>query len=161
MRGNLRLSNFLTNMRWPFLAVSIIVVGLEIANSALRASRASTLSVLVYICAAVYVVIAASMSAFFIYTGSRVVAQQLRAASLKDSSTGAKSKRKNRVKWTFKAVRYILAATGFLVLYCVSIIFLAINVRSLIFFSSWSQNLNFVVRRASFGIPLDTTLPGR
>lgn len=132
MKGNLRLSNFLTNMRWPFLIISIIVIGLEIANSALRAARASTLSVLVYICAVVYVIIAAAMASFFIYTGSRVVAQQLRAASLKESSassSGPSKKRKNRTKWTFKAIRFILLAAGFLVLYCISIVFLAINVR--------------------------------
>lgn len=130
MKGNLRLSNFLTNMRWPFLAICIVIVGLEIANSALRAIRASSLNILVYITAVVYVVIAGLMASFFIYTGSRVVAQQLRASALKESSTGSKSK-KNKVRWTFKAIRFILLAAGFLLFWCFSIIFLAINVRNL------------------------------
>lgn len=131
MKGNVRISNFLTNMRIPFIILSVVVLGLEAGNSGLRASRASTLNVLTYIVAAVYVSTSALMAGFFIYTGSRVVAQQMRASTLRESSnnTSGKKKSKSKARWTFKAIRYILLAAGFLVLYCIALICLGITVR--------------------------------
>jgi hypothetical protein len=132
MKGNVRIANFLTNMRIPFIIISIVLLGLEVATSALRATRASTLNVLTFIVAAAYFICASSMAVFFIVTGSRVVGQQLRAAALRNGSTSDAVKgkpRKSKVRWSFKAVKYILVAAGFLLLFCLSLIGLAITVR--------------------------------
>lgn len=139
LKGSLRISNFLTKMKWPFAIVSLTVIALEISNSTLRALRAANILTLLYATVSIYTAIAWLMSGFFVYTASRVLLHQIRASHLRNPNTAAvpatSSEKKRlrhirKVAWIFKTFKYIIGAAGFLVLWSIAVILHAVAVRT-------------------------------
>lgn len=84
-------AGFLSKMKIPFFLLSLFVVAIEVACDALRASESSSLSVAIFIYGAAYIATLLLSSAFFFFTGARVIGR-LREASKAGNVHGSSHK---------------------------------------------------------------------
>lgn len=88
---------FLTRLRWPFAAISIIIIALEFTISGLRATHSSSL-VMVYVGSAVYFAVIFIISIIFFVFGGMVLRQLL--ISRRAAGSGHKRIKSSLIKAT-------------------------------------------------------------
>jgi hypothetical protein len=97
--SNIQVSGFLLKMRIPFFLVSFIVLFVEFLTSSLRAAEFGTLGPAVIVVGALYVVIMASTSIFFVAMGVQIISR------LKSTAESANVKSSSRSRATLRRVR--------------------------------------------------------